>query len=149
MWMLGFLVGRLVSCIDTLFALFVPARPPNQAAGHSLDKVTWLSSVFYTFQNTLAPILSRHYYQQYHYYHYYHYIVSLPLDQLLLWRLGISNQAEVYLDCSFCPSILLHDGYFFRWHSPWMWRPFLQLSCLFGTGSSIICILWWRHRVQN
>ena len=37
-----------------LFALFVPARPPNQAAGHSLDKVTWLSSVFYTFQNTIT-----------------------------------------------------------------------------------------------
>ena len=49
--------------------------------------------------------LSRHYYQQYHYYHYYQYIVSLPLHQLLSWRLGFSNQAEVYLDCSFCPTI--------------------------------------------
>ena len=55
MRMLGFLVGGLVSCIDISVCLFVPARPPNQAAGHSLDKVASLSPVFHTFhQNTLV-----------------------------------------------------------------------------------------------
>ena len=35
------LVDRLVVLLYyVLFALFVPARPPTQAAGHSLDKVT-------------------------------------------------------------------------------------------------------------
>ena len=48
------LADRLVVFWYILFALFIPARPPNQAAGHSLDKVTWLSSVFYTFQNTIT-----------------------------------------------------------------------------------------------
>jgi hypothetical protein len=51
MRMLGFLVGGLVSSILMYtFALFVPVHPPNQAAGHSLDKVTSLSPVFYTLQ---------------------------------------------------------------------------------------------------
>ena len=105
MWMLGFLVGWWLVAFDIMYCLHfsyllvhltkllatVWTRLPDSHLFSVLSRIPLLSLLFH------------YYYQQYHYYHY---IVSLPLDQLLLsWRLGVSNQAEVYLDCSFCPSI--------------------------------------------
>ena len=90
---------------------------------------------------TIITNTSYHYHYISYYYHYYQYIVSLPLDQLLLWRLGISNQAEVYLDCSFL-SFLLRSMMVISFVGILYGCGVLstQLNCLFGTGSSIVCI---------